>query len=61
MSTLQHKSQKQHLKILGAGGPRADIWGRGLRAEKNKYAIIHVNYVKSYCLYKSLSKQILKQ
>ena len=39
MSTLQHKqvkSQKQHLKILGAGGPRgrgprADIWGRGPR------------------------------
>ena len=39
MSTLQHKqvkSQKEHLKILGAGGPRgqgqrADIWGRGPR------------------------------
>ena len=43
MGTLQHKqvkSQKQHLKILwgrGAEGSRADIWGRGPGAEKNKY------------------------
>ena len=41
MSTLQHKqvkSQKQHLKILGAGGgPR----GRGPRVEKNKYPYKH--------------------
>ena len=48
MSTLQHKqvkSQKEHLKILGAGGPRGRgaegprTKGRhmGPRAEKNKY------------------------
>ena len=51
MSTLQHKqvkSQKQHLKILGAGvprgrGPRTDIWGRGPRAEKNKYPLKNVS------------------
>ena len=25
-------------KIFGAEGPRADIWGKELRAEKNEYA-----------------------
>ena len=47
MSTLQHKqvkSQKQHLKILGAEGrgPRTDIWGQGPRAEKSKYPSLNL-------------------
>ena len=56
MSTLQHeqvKSQKQHLQILwgrGAKGPRADIWGQGLRAKKNKYPFKEIlRNKKKYC------------
>ena len=45
MSTLQHKqvkSQKQHLKILGAGGGGGG--GEGPRAEKHKYPINFDDY-----------------
>ena len=59
MSTLQYKqikSQKQHLKILWgqrAEGPKADTWGRGSRAERNKYTQkISLNFQTSYCILK---------
>ena len=49
MSTLQHtqvKSQKQHLKFLGAGGPRAESREKQIPDfNKHKLNINFINYL----------------